>query len=161
MFKPVKGYEEFYEVSENGEIYSKIKNRLRKPVLNKATGYYMIFLCNPQNKTKECKNVHRIVAETWLDNPENLREVNHKNEDTTDNRVENLEWCSHSYNMRYHDKHKKCCRKVAQIDETGATVKIWDSATEAAKHFPTNNKNISAVCRGLRAKAGGYQWRYA
>lgn len=160
-FRSVKGFENYYAVSADGAVFSKISNKFRKQIINKQTGYATMVLSNPSEKVKKTKAVHRIVAEAWLDNPQNFECLNHKNENKLDNHVANLEWCSKAYNNKYNDKDQRCCKKIAQIDlDTGNIIKVWDSARKAEKHFDTNFKNISAVCRGLRRSAGGYGWRF-
>lgn len=160
-FKPVVGFENYYVVSADGAIFSKISNSFRSQILNNKTGYATVILSNPAQKFKKTKTVHRVVAETWLDNPNGLECINHKNENKLDNHASNLEWCSKAYNNKYNGKDQKCCKKIAQVDlETGVVIKVWASARKAEKHFNTNYKNISAVCRGLRKSAGGYGWRF-
>ena len=161
-FKPVKKYEQFYEVSTDGAIFSKITKRFRKQIVNSKTGYSAIVLCNPETKEHKTVSVHRIVAETWIPNPNNYPCINHINENKLDNHVSNLEWCTKAYNNAYNNKTQRCCKAIYQIDiKTNAIIKIWKSAREAAPHFNTNYKNISAVCRGKRKSAGGYKWRFA
>lgn len=159
VFKPVKGFEQYY-VSADGAVFSTITNKFRHAVVNERTGYPMMFL-NAPDGTKKCKTLHRIVAETWIENPNNYECINHINENKLDNHVYNLEWCTKAYNNTYNGKILKCCKKIAQLDkETGEIIKVWGSAREAAKSLDTNFKNISAVCRGLRKSAGGYGWRF-
>ena len=160
MWKPVVGYEEYYDVSDTGEIYSKISNRLRKQVVNKVNGYAYVMLSNPKGKTKKSMAVHRIVAEAWL--PDSKSEcVNHKNENKLDNRVTNLEWCTKAYNNTYNSKTQRSCKRIAMCDKhTGEILKIFPSARIAEKGLETNYKNISAVCHGKRPTAGGYRWKF-
>lgn len=107
IWKPIPGYEDEYIISDYGEIIglSKFDSRghLRKARVKRFTknksGYLVVGL--HKNGTEKKFLVHRIVAETFIDNPENLNEVNHKDECKTNNAVTNLEWCSHKYNMNY------------------------------------------------------------
>lgn len=108
MRKPVKEFEEFYEVDEEGNIYSLprlmktpttqylSKEKILKPYFNKK-GYLIVDL--RKDKIRKCKTVHRIVAETFIPNVEHKPQINHKNGIKTDNRVENLEWCNNSENQ--------------------------------------------------------------
>lgn len=89
-----------YEVSNTGLVRNKVSGRVLKPS-NNGKGYHQVILCNNDGSKK--KLIHRLVAEAFIDNPntEEFNQVNHKNSCRTDNRVENLEWCSGSYNMRH------------------------------------------------------------
>ena len=107
IWKPIVGYEGLYEVSSYGRVRSLDKydsrNCFRKgKVLSPFKdryGYLSVVLsCNGKCKTI---NVHRLVAKAFLPNPDNLPQVNHKNEDKSDNRVDNLEWCDSKYNNNY------------------------------------------------------------
>ena len=110
-WRPVEGYEGLYEVSNTGRVrsldrYVKGKGesyRLRKgsilSLVKSNLGYLQVSLCcNGKYKTI---NVHRLVAQTFILNPDNLPEVNHKDEDKTNNSIENLEWCTAKYNMNF------------------------------------------------------------
>lgn len=95
--KDIKGYEGLYTISANGIVYNS-KNKERKP--SKINGGYLsISLYN--NNTSKSYLVHRLVAITFIPNPLNLPFVNHKNGIKTDNRVENLEWCTRQENMQH------------------------------------------------------------
>ena len=97
-WKNVIGYEGLYEVSNKGNVRNVRRNTLLKLSKNKY-GYIQVYLY--KNGIKTGLTVHRLVAEAFIENPDNLPEVNHKDEDKTNNRVENLEWCSHKYNVNY------------------------------------------------------------
>ena len=97
-WKKIPGYEGLYEVSNMGNVRNVRRNKLLR--LSKTNNRYIrVSLC--KNGIKTGLTVHRLVAEAFIPNPDNLPEVNHKDEDKTNNRVENLEWCDHKYNMNY------------------------------------------------------------
>lgn len=119
LWKPIPCYEGFYEVSNLGRIRSldreeyipdklhhyhkrSRKGRILIPSFDGKGNYLHVHL--RKNGIAKSKNVHRIVAETWIDNPNGFREVNHIDEDKTNNAVSNLEWCDHVYNNNYGSK---------------------------------------------------------
>ena len=111
-WRAVPGYEGLYEVSSYGRVKSLkryksnnggiplIKERILKPY-NDKKGYLNVRLRNKNFK------VHRLVAQAFIPNPNNLPQVNHKNEDKSDNRVDNLEWCTAKYNNTYGTRQDK------------------------------------------------------
>ena len=105
-WKSIPGYEGLYEVSNLGRVRSvercdrfnrKIVSKILKP--NYVSGYLRVGMY--KNKTFKYYLIHRLVAQAFLPNPDNLPEVNHKDEDKSNNKVNNLEWCDRSYNMNY------------------------------------------------------------
>ena len=110
-WRPIEGYEGLYEVSSygrvrsvdryvksKGESYWLRKGKMLSPAKDK-NGYLKVNLsCNGKNNIIR---VHRLIAQSFLPNPDNLPEVNHKDEDKTNNNVDNLEWCDRSYNISY------------------------------------------------------------
>lgn len=118
VWKPAKGFEGYYEVSNLGSvrsidrvIYDTVRkcNRLMKgkvlTIRDNGHGYKAVMFCR-EHKIYN-KYVHILVAETFLDNPENLPSVNHKDEDKSNNVVTNLEWCTYYYNNEYGTRKKR------------------------------------------------------
>jgi len=97
-FEWIKGYENIYAINKQGDIYSAYKKKLKTHDLNK-TGYFITDLYKKSRRKKFY--VHRLVAETFIENPENKKQVNHKNLNKIDNRVENLEWTTPGENTRH------------------------------------------------------------
>ena len=109
IWRPIEGYEGLYEISSYGRVKSLekyrfnnggiqlLKEKIMKPL--DYNGYKNVNLWKNGSKKKEY--VHRLVAKSFIPNPDNLREVNHKDENPSNNMVENLEWCDHRYNMNY------------------------------------------------------------
>ena len=178
-----------YQVSTKGSIraINYLKTGKMK-LLSQANvnGYRMVQI--PINgKIRNCL-VHRLVAETFLPNPHNLPQVNHKDEDKSNNRVENLEWCSAKYNNEYnggidkriltrslHNPNNECYVKgmasritnkswnreqsVCQV-LNGVVVDTFKSTQEAQRVTGIKSSNISECCRNIRKRAGGYEWFY-
>ena len=100
LYKDIKGYEGLYQVSNLGNVKSIYKHRpdkILKPVMKK--GYLMVTLC--KNGTTKICSIHRLVAEAFIDNPDNLPVVNHKDGNRSNNKSDNLEWCTQKDNIRH------------------------------------------------------------
>lgn len=162
MWKEIKGYEGLYEVSENGEVRSRPRKGSAGGLMKShkdAKGYLVLGLTKQGRQTT--KRIHRLVAEAFLPNPDNLPEVNHKDEDKTNNCVSNLEWCTTQYNHDYGTRTQRAaetqCRKIRCV-ETGEE---FNSITEAALSKGVDRSGLSKVCQGKLHELGGYHWCYA
>lgn len=173
IWKEIKGYEGIYEISSYGNIrsidrYIYYKNGrkqfykgcLLSPVIGKRG--YVIANLNKNNKGNKVP-IHRLVAKAFIPNPNNLSEVNHKDEDKTNNKVENLEWCDRKYNMNYGTLLERAVanksKGVCQYDLQGNLIKEWSSATEAGRNGYSRSV-ISDCIRGKCKTHKGYVWRY-
>jgi hypothetical protein len=159
IWKPVIGFEKFYEVSNTGKVKSLRSGKLRKLIPNSRNGYLYVVLCGID--FKNTFTVHRLVAMAFCEKPNGCDFINHKDEDKHNNNAENLEWVTKYYNNTYNGKTQRCCKAIEQLAEDGTVIKRWSSAREAYKALGIEYKNISTVCRGLRPRAGGYRWRFA
>jgi len=131
-----------------------VKGRVLKQQLDKD-GYLRVgFMVNGK---KVRRGVHRIVAQTFIPNPNNLPEVNHKDNDPASNCVSNLEWCTGKYNIEYREKYGKALnRPVIAINLTTLEVSRFRSQHEAGRELGVNQGHITEVIRGKRKKTGGY-----
>lgn len=162
----IKGIQsEVYYVNKLGDIFSKQSDGsfLKMKTYLTEDGYNRISL---KRFDKKHHRMCRIIAETFLPNLDNLPMVNHKNEIRNDDRVENLEWCDHSYNMKYHyrngDRYGTKAKKVYQIElNTGKVINEFPTPRKAFLELGIQAQNIAKVCRGERISAGGYGWKYA
>ena len=157
IMKPVLKRKDGYWVDPKGKIWSEKSNKYLKPCYNKW-GYAYVDLCN--NGCKLRVFIHQIVAKMFIPNPNNLPQINHKDEDKTNNRVENLEWCTASYNNSYGSlpyKTAKRCGKPVLCVETGVS---YVSAGEAARRTGCCSKSILHVCNGKFHTTHGYHWKF-
>ena len=124
-------------------------------------GYVAIAL-QKNGKIKHTK-VHIVIAKTFIENPDNLPQVNHKDENKQNNNVSNLEWCTAKYNMNYGTGRKRMAltqgKKVEQIKD-GQVIRVFNSLHEINRELGYSFKNICSVCNGKRNSAHGYEWRY-
>ena len=168
-WKPVKDFEGRYEVSNRGRVRSlRYKGNNGKigyltPCDNGA-GYLFVYLCDELLKKHRYAYIHRMVAEAFISNPNGFSEINHINECKHDNRVENLEWCNHRYNINYGSRNervaKKCGKKVAQYDMEMNKIAEFETMREAFKKTGISNQTISLCCSGKIKTSGGYHWSY-
>lgn len=146
------------EVS-NGKGTYIIKGRILKQQLVDH-GYVQVAF-SLSGKTVHRK-VHRIIASCFLPNPDNFPEVNHKDNDRTNNNIENLEWCTREYNMKYREKYgvssKDCVPKspIYVVNLTTLEVYWFPSQREASRSLGVNLGNLSSVIKCQRNQAGGY-----
>lgn len=138
------------------------KGKIKKAIVSKS-GYLQMQLC--KNGEPHTWRVHRLVAMTWLDNPNGLSEINHKNEQKDDNRVSNLEWCSRKYNINYGTARKRTGIAngitVVQYTLEGDKIREFYSGYEAQRQLGILEQSINLCCQGKRQHAGGFRWKYA
>lgn len=174
-WRDIPGYEGYYQVSSYGRIKSlprgkhnprwKNQNAIRKQSIKKH--YYQVNLS--KDGKIQWRAVHRLVALAFLPNPNNLPQVNHKDENKANNHVSNLEWCDAVHNMnhgtvRQRMSHTKLTKdyktKVLQVKD-GKTIAIYNSANDASRKTGISLSAICKVCQGQPKykTAGGYKWK--
>lgn len=182
IWKNIKGYEGEYQVSNLGRIkslYRRVNNgTLKGRIINEKilipqdnrNGYLQVRL-NKNNKEFHYY-VHRLVAQAFIENPNNLSQVNHINENKYDNNVSNLEWCNCSYNIRYgtgnerriSSRNKKdnpnSEREVHQYSLDGEYIQSYSSIAKAAKVNGFLENGIRPCCRCVGKSAYGFMWSY-
>ena len=151
-FRDIPGYEGMYEVSNLGRV--RRNGKILKPGKDRY-GYLHVDLY--KNGTKRTFTIHRLVAFAFLSNPNKYPEVNHRDEDKTNNCVDNLEWCDSKYNSNYSN-----AKPVLQFSKNGDFIAEYESGVEAGRITGINNKNISSCCSGRYGfkTAGGYLWKF-
>ena len=166
-WKDVVGYEGLYEVSDLGNVRRTKSGRPLKP-LKRQHGYLGVQLHGKGGNERNFKtfSIHRLVAEAFIPNNENKPEVNHKDEDKANNRVENLEWVSHKENMnsgtlpeRFKGRKSHRTKPILQFDNNGNLVGEYESASDASRQLKLSYKNIqNSLYKGQRAY--GYIWKF-
>jgi hypothetical protein len=154
--KKVVGFENWYSVTDDGHIFSHHRDVWLKP-FKVGAGYHRVGLYY-LGKTHN-RYVHRIVAEAFI-GPSNGREINHKNGDKTDNRVENLEWVTRSQNNQH--KHYELGHAIKPVTATCLTtgnVRLYASV-EKTKVDGFEPKHVSAICLGKRKMHKGWTFEF-
>lgn len=150
------------EVNERGEIRYKDTGKLASTSIA-ATGYVQVGVWY-QGKSRTY-NVHRLVAEAFIPNPDNLPEVNHKDENRANCSVDNLEWCTSKYNSNYgtciEKQRKYGCKPVVAIDKVTGEETEYYSAAEAGRRLSVDPDRITRALRGERRGTLNHYWRYA
>lgn len=163
IWKDIEGYEGLYQVSDKGRVRSMKfgKERILKP---SKDGWGYIFVRLYKNGEQKPYKVHRLVGQAFLLNPNNLPEINHKDEDKTNNSVENLEWCDTKYNLNYgtrnqriSDKHSKT---VLQYTKYGNFLQEWKSGYDIERNLGYCHGKISACCIGKQKTSYGFVCKY-
>ena len=147
--KDIKGYEGLYAVTPEGEVYGYKRKKFLKPGVNK-NGYMYVFLS--KDNTYKKHYIHRLVAEAYVPNTDNLPEVDHIDNDKTHNYVNNLQWLSHKDNTR-----KSCNKSILQFDLNGDFIREWESASDVGKEVRCAIVNC---LKGRTKSAYGYLWFY-
>lgn len=182
IWKDIEGYED-YQVSNLGNIRSLNYRQTGKVQVLKLrkdkNGYFRVNLYKDGNRRSY--QIHRLVTTAFLPNPDNLPQVNHKDENPSNNRVENLEWCSAKYNANYGTRNQRVAEiergriiseehkmriseansiPVAQYTKEGKLIAFFYGTREASRQTGISNTHIADCCRGEAKSAGGFIWKY-
>lgn len=167
VWKDIRNYEGRYMVSNLGNVKSikyRHHNKEQKLKLLDNHGYKRVCLFSKDGKRRYFR-VHRLVAVAFLPNPNNYKEINHKDENTANNKADNLEWCNRSYNINYGNRNKKAASKlnksISQYNKNNVFIKKYNSIVEICNLFNFNRSNIIACLKKRIPTAYGYIWKYA
>ena len=158
VFKDIPNYGGRYQVSNYGRVWSVIKSQFIKQHINND-GYCQVRLYFGDGRKKQ-EMVHRLVALTFIENPNNLPQVNHKDENKQNCNVDNLEWCDAKYNLNYGTHNSRAAQSNSIKVYCVELDRVFNSITEAQEILHINKSNIVAVCKGKRKTCGGYHWQY-
>ncbi len=124
-------------------------------------GYRLAYLY--KNSKKKNVQIHRLVADAFINNPNGLEQVNHIDGDKTNNAVSNLEWCSCKDNIRHATRvlWRGHGERISQRGMDGAILRYWSNASEASEELKINRAHIRLCVNGVRKSAGGFIWKKA
>lgn len=179
LWRTIEGYEN-YQISSMGRVKSLKYGKDKILKQNIIKNYCMV--CLHKEGKKKHYLVHRLVATAFLPNPDNLPQVNHKDENKQNNCVENLEFCTAKYNSNYGTRLERCsiahkgrkqsqehiekCAKarqkpILQLSKSGNIILgKWDSISQASKILGIDITNIIRCCKGKLKSCGGFKWKY-
>lgn len=146
--KDIRGYEGLYAITSCGKVWSYKRHKFLKPNDN-GKGYMSVYLFKDGKREKYY--IHRLVAEAYIPNPDNLETVDHIDGNKEHNYINNLQWMTHEDNVR-----KGTSKPVKCIE----TDQIFESAIIAAKELNLHSCNISLVCNGKYNHTGGYHFKF-
>lgn len=169
-WKPIKEFDGLYLISDDGKVFSVRTNKTLRTFI--SSGYERLEL-NIDGKAQK-HFVHRLVAETFIPNPDNLPCVNHKDENPLNNHADNLEWCTYEYNSNYgtcisrrvaNTEYKSGgdnakAKKVYRYDLSGNLIAEYGSVSEASDATRLSRKSISKACSGRLKKYANNVWSY-
>lgn len=157
IWKDIDGYNGKYRISNLGRVisYNRNKEGVFLTPCDNNNGYQYVSL---GRGVENRQYIHRLVAQAFIPNPNNMPEINHCDENPKNNCVENLEWCTHKYNINYGSHNDKLCKQVNQYTKDGEFIKTWRSIKDASSFYGITH--IWDCCQGKRKTAGGYVWKY-
>ena len=158
-WKLINGFDD-YLISNRGRVRSLKYNKFLKPAKSGKKRNYLQVVLYRKDGSKYRPKVHRLVAEHFIPNPHGFDQVNHKNMDTLDNNVENLEWCDNTYNQR---EHSRMTGKISGMEEARQIRDEWSKSemskesfcVDAAKRHGVTRNNIRFIIDGKTWKEGG------
>ena len=173
IWRDIEGYEGLYQVSNEGRIKSLKRHHVRNDRILKQSKdkdkYKRVDL--RKDNVSATKRVNRLVAKAFIPNPNNYPVVNHKDENKENNSVDNLEWCSISYNNDYGLRNGNFCKKVYQYTLGGELIAVYDKIAYAALAVNGYAANIKTACNGgffdkirnkwhTMSQYKGYKWSF-
>ena len=155
----IKGFEN-YQITDDGRVWSKKSKKFLKPI--DIGGYKRVTLYSDK---MHLKFIHRLVAEAFIPNPFNLPEINHKDENKSNNKIENLEWCDRKYNASYgkrtQNQINSISKTVYQYTKNFELLNVYKSCIEAERNNKNlNHRGISSACIGKLKTYKGYIWSH-
>ena len=160
-WRDIEEYENLYQISNLGIVKSLGNDRTRKEKILRPqkVNNYLIVSLSKDGKAKHYY-IHRLVALHFIPNPQNLEQINHRDEDKTNNCVSNLEFCTAAYNINYGTRNQRSAEKTSKQVLCVETGIIYSSTKEVQRQLGFAHNNISQCCNGKYKTAYGYTWKY-
>lgn len=156
--KDIAGFEGLYAITTCGRVWSYRSNKFLKSYRN-SNGYHQVSLCNKGQTKRLC--VHKLVAEAYIPNPNNLPEANHLNENKDHNYIGNLEWISHKDNQNYGTRNERISKALSKPVYCVELDRTFDGLRAAEKELGISHGGICHCLKNRGKTAGGYHWKYA
>lgn len=157
MWKDVVGYENEYQVSNRGNVKSlNYKGKGKERILKKTVspqGYEVVGIHG------KLKTVHRLVADAFIENPHNYPQINHIDENKTNNCADNLEWCTAFYNINYGARNQRASKPVIAMTKDGA-IERYDSVKSASEAMGVTTKTLISALKKRHYTCRGRKWFY-
>ena len=160
-WKPVKGYEGLYDISNYGRIYVYPRQGTKGGIFDFYDNSEYLMIGLSKNSVREMVSVHILVAKHFIPNPYKLPFVNHRDQNKHNNCVWNLEWCTNAYNLAYSDVNKNKKKTVEQYSKDGKLVNKYSSISDAERETGVSHSSIIKCCNNKLKTAGGFIWKYA
>ena len=157
MWRDIKNFEN-YMISDDGIIKSVKTGKIMKTWIN-IDGYASITLKH-KNGTRKTFKVHRLVAQTFIPNPENKPTVHHIDQNKLNNTVDNLEWKTYKEQSDVHFHRNSTSKPVKQYSIDGEFIQEWPSQSAASRISHVPRTNINKCCNGERESAGNFKWSF-
>ena len=161
MDKWISGYEGRYIITDKGEVFSYFAGYRKKLKPGRYKNSYKQVVLSLDGDRKRIA-IHRLVAQAFIPNPDNLPQVNHLDENKTNNNLSNLEWCDNYHNYK-HSEHNQLRgeKPVIQLTLDGKFIARFKSQNEAARKTLCNQAHIGKCIDEKRKTHGGYKWETA
>ncbi|MFT3994747.1 MAG: NUMOD4 domain-containing protein [Dysgonomonas sp.] len=161
VWADIADFEGLYKISNKGRIKNTIRNNNLKYFINKQ-GYVIVKLS--KNGVRYSLRVHRLMAQSFIPNPNNYPIINHKDEDKSNYCLSNLEWCNHKYNNTYGSlpdrKSEWSKRPVIKLSKSGSIIREYESVNDAGIDNNVHPSNISNCLKERNKTSAGYRWKY-
>lgn len=162
IWKDIEGYDGKYKISNFGNVYSEKSNRILKYNINKQGYSYVVLTNEGYRKTHK---IHRLVAQAFIPNTENKLEVNHIDENKTNNNVNNLEWSTRKENCNHGTRSLRMGTTLKNRKDLSKPVccsngKIYPSIAEASRKLNLDKSDIAKNCKGISKHVGNYTFKY-